>query len=160
MRVTPKNEEKKGAGKEQGEKRRLRKEWSDSTRASEYERETFFASFSSLFLSSSTCSPLYFWLLPCAKREALPALYWVTLWTVCLRHTLPAQKVLRVFGMFTIWKRAAEQQRRRVSTGKQRRCLRKAEKQSREQRRIRIRLPHATQDETARKRHLGEASDP
>ena len=39
---------------------------------------------------------------PWAKSEALPALYCVTLWTVCLRHCLPAQNVLRVLGTFTI----------------------------------------------------------
>lgn len=39
-----------------------------------------------------------------AKLEALPALYWVTLCTVCLVHFLALQKVLLSLGTFTIWK--------------------------------------------------------
>lgn len=41
---------------------------------------------------------------PCAKSDAFPVLYCVTLCAVCLRHVLPLQKVLRVFGMLTIEK--------------------------------------------------------
>lgn len=38
---------------------------------------------------------------PCAKTEALPVLYWVTLWLVCFLHFLLGQKVLRVLGTLT-----------------------------------------------------------
>jgi len=37
-----------------------------------------------------------------AKLEALPALYWVTLWTVCLPHFFPLQYVFLSFGTLTI----------------------------------------------------------
>ena len=38
---------------------------------------------------------------PCAYKEALPVLYWVTLCIWCFLHSLPLQNALLVFGTFT-----------------------------------------------------------
>lgn len=40
---------------------------------------------------------------PWANADAFPALYWVTLCSVCLPHSRLRQNVFRVFGTFTIF---------------------------------------------------------